>query len=465
MGHSVHSAGRNVTVAIDISSRGDRTMGKAVAARRPLQSKRWLLRIALLVLVRALSPTPAWADPPSSLPSPLRPADVVRYAKDRRAEVSASKWRAYAARQRPAVVSALPDPMVMGAIDHLPFSFKGADLSLSVQQEFPFSRVRTHRRHAAEAEADRSVAETARVTLEVEAEALDAYFSLAERRGMAVILDEQIELVNEIVIFARSHYAAGQGTEADVLRPENEAARMRAERLALTSESRAAEATLNTALAREVSASVPELGWDDPGDPPALAVLVNEGLAARPELQVIRAERARADAEIKSAESAYSPVGFLRAGPSYTMTEGMGMMAMLGVSVPIWRSRLAAGVRDAQATSSAAQSELIATQRAVLGEIASSREGVVAQRARLVAIQVEILPRARRVVTSSIGAFASGQYQMIGVLEAARDLRSVRIEELAARIRLGMAWSRLQRATGRLDALAAQGRPAQGESR
>jgi hypothetical protein len=42
---------------------------------------------------------------------------------------------------------------------------------------------------------------------------------------------------------------------------------------------------------------------------------------------------------------------------------------------------------------------------------------------------------------------------MIAVLEAARDLREVRMQQLMVRTRLGTAWAKLRRETGELGAL------------
>lgn len=76
----------------------------------------------------------------------------------------------------------------------------------------------------------------------------------------------------------------------------------------------------------------------------------------------------------------------------------------------------------------------------------AARERVFAERTRLVAIRQDILPRAREVVAS----FGEGQGSMLAVLDATRDLRDIRVEELAARRRLSVAWAKLRREKGEL---------------
>jgi outer membrane protein TolC len=362
-----------------------------------------------------------------------------------------ARARASAAAQRPKIVSALPDPMVMVSMDHLPIPVMGVDGSITVQQEFPLSGVLGNRRRAAEAEAERWSADAHRVALDVELEALDAYYMVAERRGLAPIFDEQVVLVEQLSALARAHLAAGQGMQADVLRLDNERARLDADRRALASEIRGAEAMLDVALARAPSEPIPPLAWnDDTSEPPSLDVLVREALARRPELGAARAERARALAEIDVMDSMYAPMALVRAGPSYSMLEGPGVMAMVGVSVPLWRERLGAGVAEAKSMATMASADVDAMQRMVAGSVAAARETVMAERARLLALRNDVLPRSHLVVESAVGSFGAGQGPMVAVLDAARDLRDVRMQELMARVRLGTAWAKLRRETGEL---------------
>lgn len=408
--------------------------------------RRWLpfACATLLASSRALG-----ADTP--LPSPLDAATVVRLARERRPETTAAKARWAAAAERPNVVSALPDPMLMVAADQVPFALTSIMGSVTVQQEFPLSSVRSDRRHAAEAEAQRWGADAQRVILDVEFDALGAFYMLGERRGELPILEEQIALVAQLATVARVHFASGQGMEADVMRLDNERARLGADRDALVAEVRAAEAMLDTSLARSPDERVPPLAWgDDPGEPPPLDALARQALAQRPELVEAQAEKSRAAAEIDAMRSMYAPMALVRAGPAY-QTPDPGFTIMVGVTLPIWRERLGAGVAEARAMRAMAAADEDAMQRMIRGAVASAREAVVAARTRWLALAREIVPRAHLVVQSATGSFAAAQGPMVAVLDAARDLRDVRVDELMARARLGQAQAKLQREVGGLD--------------
>ena len=127
--------------------------------------KRVLASVAIaLVLTNAVASE-------STLPDSLQLSDVTTIAVHNRAEVAAAKARAEALAQRPAIVGALEDPMVSPSIDHYPFEMPGEDgemgdtgaggrydWSITVEQRFPLSGVRGHRRSAARADAQRAQA-------------------------------------------------------------------------------------------------------------------------------------------------------------------------------------------------------------------------------------------------------------------------------------------------------------------
>jgi hypothetical protein len=126
--------------------------------------------------------------------------DVSEIALRNRAEVSAADARAEAFAQRPAIVGALEDPMIAPSIDHYPFDMpdeegemgdggngRRYDWSVSVEQRFPLSRVRGHRKAAAQADAQRARAlaygTELDVVLEAQADVLRAEVEVARVQG------------------------------------------------------------------------------------------------------------------------------------------------------------------------------------------------------------------------------------------------------------------------------------------
>lgn len=383
------------------------------------------------------------------LTTPLGIEHVAQLAQQRRAEILAARARQTAAEQRPAQVAALPDPMLMLSVDHVPFMLHGADVSAQFQQDFPLSRIRGHRRRAAEAAALGARAQVSQTQLDVELDAARAYYMLAERRLTSAVLDDQLALTAKLVAATLARFSSGRGLQGDVLQAQSEQARLRAERTALDAELRGAEAMLRASLALPQETSIPLLAsMSTPNPPPPAQTMAQTALARRPELSMMRAEQQRARDEVEVMRSMYFPMGFVRTGPAYTMADGPGWMLMLGVSLPMWRGRLRAGVAEAQAMVQMADADVQAMGVMIAGEAASARESVAAAEARLDAIQREVLPLSQKGAQTQLAGYAAGQAPLASSLLALSTLLDARMAEVMAQVSLGLAWARLRRAIG-----------------
>lgn len=387
-----------------------------------------------------------------TLPSPLRLEDVLHYGRSHRQEIVAARARARAAAEKPAIVSTLEDPMVMPSIDHLPFMLHGVDVSFMVEQRFPLSGVLGNRRRVAEADAHRIQAEAQRVEQDVLLDAARSFLMVRERRDMERVLGEQLVLARQLVSAAMARYRSGTGNQPEVLRAEIEVARLEGALRAIQSEIAAAEAMLNTSLGRSADAFVPPVEnmslitakpapWND----------LRDRVARRPELEAGRAEIRRAQEEISVMRSMYWPMGMVRTGPSYTMTDKWGWMVTIGISIPLWRGRLDAGVREAQAMTEMARADLAAMTRMTEGEAAIVRQQVLAARQRVLVLRDHVLPRAKQAIDPSVASYAAGTLPLVGVIDAAQALWSLESELVSAEFELGLAWARLYRAQGQFD--------------
>ena len=393
----------------------------------------------------------AQASPP--LPSPLTLGDVIRIAGERRDEIDAARARTRAGEQRPTTVSALEDPMISPSLDHLPFMLGGADVSITIEQQIPLSGIRGHRRASALADIDRLRADANRAALDVGLDAANAYLMLQERRRTAALVDEQIAFARDVVNAANARYASGTAPQSDVLRAEVEVARLQALQRSLAGEIRAAEAMVNTSLALDADLPVPPLAPFAPTQPgPSWAVL-KPALTSRPELAAGRAEVVRAQADEQVMRDMSRPMATFRTGPAYTMAEGRGWMAMVGISLPIWRAKLRAGVAEAQAMRAMSEAGLRAMTRMVEGQAAVAVNRLQAARERQLALTGDVLPRARMAIEPAVAGYASGQLPLVSVIEAVQALWLVQSDLIVADTELGLAWARLGRAIGSYEAI------------
>jgi cobalt-zinc-cadmium efflux system outer membrane protein len=413
------------------------------------------VRLVLLLTVWAsTSPSLARAQTAPVLPSPLSLGDVIRLAGERRDEIQAARARVRAGEERPTIVSALDDPMLSSSLDHLPFMLGGADVSVTFEQQVPLSGIRGHRRASALADVDRLRAEVNRATLDVGIQAATAFLMLQERRRTAALVGEQLVFARDVVSAANARYASGTAPQSDVLRAEVEVARLGVLARALVGGVRGAEAMLNTTLALDADRPVPVLALLNFSTPPPSWSAVKAALTSRPELAAGRAEIVRAEADVEVMRDMYRPMALVRTGPSYTMAEGKGWMAMVGISLPIWRGKLRAGVAEAQAMRAMSEADLRAMTRVIEGDAAVAVSQLHASRDRQAALTTDVLPRARMAIEPAVAGYTAGQLPLVSVIEAIQALWLVQADLTAADTELGLAWARLGRAIGSYEAIA-----------
>lgn len=413
------------------------------------QSRVRLHRGCISVLASVVCVVSATAALAGELPSPLKPDAVLKYAAEHRAEITAAKARAAAAAQVPAQVRALPEPMVMASVDHLPVMLDGINASFQVQQEFPLSGVLGARGRAAEANAKVASAQVTKTKLDVEYQALAAYLMVVEAQRMILVLGDQVATAKQVVAVSQARLAASQAAASDVLRAQLDVVRLEGERTAVEADLKSAASMLEAALGRPVKGEPPVCELTLPSaDPPALAELVRKAVDNRPELSVMKAGLARANAEVDVMKSMYSPMAFVRAGGAYTMTDGPGFMLMVGLSVPIWREKLGAGVAEARAMVSMADADVAAMTKMVEGDVGAARQAVIAARTRLATVRDKVLPLSRAVLSLTIASYAAGQVPLVSVLDAVKMVRDARMEEVIAEVKAAGAWARLGRAIG-----------------
>ena len=143
----------------------------------------------------------------------------------------------------------------------------------------------------------------------------------------------------------------------------------------------------------------------------------------------------------------------IRTGPAYTMAEGRGWMAMGGLSLPIWRGKLRAGVAEALAMRTMSEADLRAMTRMIEGDAAVAVHQLQAARDRQAALTADVLPRARMAIEPAVAGYASGQLPLVSVIEAVQALWLVQADLIAADTELGLAWARLGRAIGSYEAI------------
>lgn len=382
---------------------------------------------------------PHTAHAQSSWPMPVDDpvlASLIEEALAQNPDVAAARQAVLAARQRPLQAQALTNPMVSVIYTNDGWrpslgSMQDSTLAVMASQELPYPGKRALRGDIASREADQVGQQAERVKRGIAAAVKRAYYGLLLSRSLLDLIRDQEENWKQIEGVARSRYAVGQGAQQDVLRVQVEVTRIQqflAEQEAETeirlSEinrlvARAPDAPLETTAQlalRPVQGSIQQfLEWTDD---------------VSPEVSAARLEVERGSLAINLAKREFKPD--FSAQSAYMNRRGLPPMwqAGIGVSVPIYRKRLRAGVAEAEAQLSSTQS-VIESIRLQLRFRTQERLTQLKTTEKVARLYSEgIVPQDRMSVEAALANYQTGKVPFIAVLEAITTLYNDRTTHL-----------------------------------
>jgi outer membrane protein TolC len=381
-----------------------------------------VLSTVLLALPAGASeaPPPARADAAASVEA------LVAEALEKSPALAAARAEVAAARERVAPAGTLPDPMLSLGYENDGTSFSLGEepmtrLSFMAEQQIPWPGKLRAAATLAGADVEVVEARLARIRLSVEAAVRRAAARLLEARELEAVTRDQGKTWERIEAVARNRYAAGMGTQQDVLRAQ-------AERTRLLQQARRDEAAGRIALAE-----LRRLLLRGPDEPVSLAgslagalPVAPEAGEARtraeeesPELALVRKVAARETLAIDLAKRDRSPdlvasAGYMNRG-SLPLMWSVG----LGVSVPLFSSRRQEPrVREAEArlaAAKAAESDV----RSLLLARTEERLALLDQLAEEARLDREsLLVQDRLAVEAALASYGTGTVPFVTVLEA-----------------------------------------------
>jgi outer membrane protein TolC len=351
---------------------------------------------------------------------------LVAEALEKSPALAAARASVAAARERIAPAGTLPDPMLRLSYENDGASFSlGQEpmtrLSFMAEQPIPWPGKLDLAARVAGADAAVSEAATARLRLGIEADVRRATARLLEAREARALTHEQEETWERIESVARSRYAAGLGTQQDVLRAQAERTRLLQQARRDEGAARAAEAELRRLLLRDPGTPLEvegRLGGLWPAAPEEAAELARAE-AESPELDVARKAADRETLAIDLARRDFKPdlvasAGYMNRG-SLPMMWAVG----LGVTVPLFSGRRQEPrVREAEARLAAVKAAE-ADVRLRLRARTEERLALLSQLAEEARLDREaLLVQDRLAVEAALASYSSGAVPFVTVLEA-----------------------------------------------
>jgi outer membrane protein TolC len=318
-----------------------------------------------------------------------------------------------------------------------------------VSQQFPWFGKRELRREIVEQNAALAEAEKASQALTLEEVAIGAYANLWLATASEEVVDEQKEALARFARIARGRYAAGGGSQSDLLRADVELARIEDPLLELEDVQVAARATLAslTYVPMEEMQGVPEAPPLPPlpADPQALLARVE----AHPDVRALeeRAKQSEIESRLELRNRWPDPEVELMYGQRPNAPDMVGAEIMF--QIPIFagskENKLSAA---AKAEARAALNRRDALVRQMQGEARSALSAAKRQAELMRLYDEELIPRAERNLTSATGSYQAGAVDFLTLLDARVQLQNQQLEALRARASYVRQLARLYRATG-----------------
>jgi len=323
-----------------------------------------------------------------------------------------------------------------------------AEKRVTLEQKIPWYGKRELRRQIADRKYEGAGHALAAQALRLQRETKEAFHSLyAIRRTLAVTrADEQV--IQRIADLAEALYATGKRSQNDFIRAEAEKTVLRQSLIELDAQEAVLGATLNVLMNRPpehpVETLLPPPEW------PALDAWssdLREAAETRPNVLTALARSAMYGQQAELAQKEFWPDPIVSVEYRGNRSGEDMLMLMVGFDLPVWRSSLRAGVRQAKLLRQANLAEArVAAQENAL-RIETARIALQAAQRSLELYINELLPQADAGFQASEAGYRNGQVTFTELLEQHRILLATRLKIIATKGEIGRQTARLEEAT------------------
>lgn len=403
-------------------------------------------------------------EPEPITPSPQRVAveTLVAQAVDSHPRVRAARARYAAASWRPTQARSLEDPLLSN--NFFPISDQAlqtaggrAGNTLSLSQKYPWPEKRDAKAAIASREAQMAAAQVRAVELEIEELVRLAYYELWFADQAIRITDRNREIAAELVRLAEARNAAG-GSRQDVLRAGVQVDNLDNRLIELRRQKALAQADLAALLQRPDAAGVEPTDTIDCET--AIAerdTLFAAAVDCNPELIEGRWTAARDREKQRLACLQKRPDFMLGAAwQTITETDAISPVAnghdnisfMVGVTLPIWRERINAGIREASASVASSSRDYQAKRDDAFREIRRLDEQIDAAREQLRLYEERLTPRAKQTLELAAADYRGRLVDFGEVADGFSEVLMIELQETRVEATLCGMVAQLKRAVG-----------------
>ena len=376
--------------------------------------------------------------------------------------IRAAQARVSAAANRVPQVSALEDPLLSN--NFYPVSDQAlqtaagrAGNTLSISQKYPWPKKRSVRAQVACREVQIARAQLAQVELEVEEAARLAYYELWFADRAIEINEQSRDIAVEIVELAEARNAAG-GSQRDVLRAQLQLDAIDNQLIGLHRQKAVAQADLAALIQLPDLVGIePVENLDTAATPARLDALFAAAEQCSPRLREYRWAVSRDRQQQRLACLARRPDFTLGAGwQTITESDAVSPVAdgsdnvsfAVGVTLPIWRARIDAAIREASCEAAASARELQAARDDAFRELRRLTDQAYAADEQLRLYNERILPRAKRALQLASADYRGQRVDFGEVADGFQEILTFNLQAARAEATLAGLVAQIDRAVG-----------------
>lgn len=399
----------------------------------------------------------------SDLAGPHTVDEYVVFALGQNPRIQAASKRVEASGNRIAQAASLEDPMLgVNGYPFSPYTLQTAGGSstanIMASQKLPWMGKLDTRAGVAAAGTDVARAELLAIELEVVEQVKKSYYSLAYVQQTIHTTEHSRDLMLELSEIAEIRYTTGQVSQQDVLRAQVEVSNLESELIQLRQQLQSDRARLAQLL--HVSPETPleaSEEWSDQEIPDNIARLYDQAITARPELRAQLAAIRRDRRKVELARLQYYPDvtlstmwgGMTTSQALSPVADGVSMFNIgAQVNVPLYRKKLQAGVREAEADAVASARDYDELKDRTQADIKDLFTQALAQRDLVELFGKEIIPKSEQTLEVSLEAYRVGQTDFLQLVDNWRQLLKFRVMLSQQESQLRQTISTLERVVG-----------------
>jgi outer membrane protein TolC len=367
---------------------------------------------------------PVFAD----LEGPHPVEDYIYVALSQNPDVQAARKRMEALAHQVPIAASLQDPMLNLTVQAEPVQTAAGqqEFILSANQKFPWFGKLNARANMAESQTNVARAQLAAAELSTIEKVKIAYYELYFIQQAIAITQAEQQLLLQIRDVANTRYATGQANQQDVLRADLEISNVENELIRLRQQLESNQARLGRLLhvaPQTRLLAMQHLPLDE--TPLDLEQLQRQAVAARPELHAKLAAIEREQRAVEVARLDYKPdltlgmswIDVSTAGVSPVANGRDAFLLTTGINLPVYRKRLNASVRSAEAQAAAAARDYDSLRDATLEQVTDLLAQARSQQEMLILFREDILYKARQTLDVSRHAYNVGEVDFLQVID------------------------------------------------